>query len=120
MSGRRIEVEIAFFDVLPVVSFRPGESEQTFLQDMVATVPECQSKTEAALAVRDSQQTILPPAVSAAPRMLVRKVIPRVAFLGIVFADGGPLTFGEVWTPPFPVFRPGCVFLQTLKFFIHK
>jgi hypothetical protein len=30
------------------------------------------------------------------------------------------LTFGEVWTPPFPVFLPGLVFLQALKFLVHK
>ena len=120
VSGRRIEVKIAFLDILPVISFWPGESEEALLEDMVATVPECQSKAEAAFPVSDAQQTILPPTVSAASGLLVRKVIPRIAFCRIIFADGGPLTLGEVWTPPFPVFLPGLVFLQALKFLVHK
>ena len=83
------------------------------------TVPEREREAESAFAIRDPQQTIFSPAVSAAPRMLVGKISPRIASLGIVFANGGPLTFGEVGTPPFPVFCPGSIFLQTLKFFVH-
>src|SRR5260370_31650096 len=87
---------------------------------MVATVLKCESETEAAFPVSDAEQTILSPAVSAASGLVVRKVIPRITLCRIIFADGCPLTLGEVWTPPFPVFLPGLIFLQALKFLVHK
>src|ERR1700692_947077 len=86
---------------------------------MVATIPECQCEAESAFAVGDSHEPIFSPSVRPAGRMFVGKGRPRIASVGIIFANGGPLSFGEVRTPPFPVFLPGSIFLQTLKFFVH-
>src|ERR1700722_10600829 len=86
---------------------------------MVVAIPERQCEAESAFAVGDTHEPIFSPSVRPAARMFMGKVIPRIASLGIIFANGGPLSFGEVRTPPFPVFLSGSIFLQTLKFFVH-
>ena len=119
MRRRRVGVEMAFLDVLPMVSFRTGEPKQTFLQDVVSTIPKREREAKAAFAIRNPEQPVFTPPVSSAPRMFMRKIFPWILLLRIIFADGGPLTFGEVRPPPFPVFGPGLVFFQTLNVLIH-
>ena len=53
MSRRRIEIKITLLDVLPVISFRPCQPKQAFLQDMVATVPQREPEAEPAFAIRN-------------------------------------------------------------------
>jgi hypothetical protein len=42
VGGRGVEIEIAFLDVLAMVAFRTGESEEPFFEDRIAAVPEGQ------------------------------------------------------------------------------
>src|SRR5580692_9758134 len=46
--------------------------------------------------------------------MLVREVVPRIAVRAIVFADRGPLTFGEIRPPFFPAFPVAELLRQAL------
>src|SRR5207249_8524636 len=74
-GGRRVVVEVALLHVLAVVALGAGEAEQPLLQDRVATVPERDGEAEAALAVREAEQPVLAPAVPAAARVVVGKIV---------------------------------------------
>jgi len=104
VGGRGVEVVIEFLDVFAVVAFGVGEAEEAFLEDGVLFVPEGEAEAEAALAVGPAEEAVLAPAVGAGAGVVVGKVFPAGAVGGVVFADGGPLAFGEVGSPAFPVF----------------
>src|SRR3954467_9092954 len=46
VGGRGLEVEIRLFHVLSVVALWPGKTEEPFLQDGIAAVPQRQTKAE--------------------------------------------------------------------------
>src|SRR6202030_821461 len=100
-----------FFHILAVIPFRPGQAEQTLLQDRILTIPHCQRKAETTFAVSEAQQTIFTPAVGSASSMIMRKVIPTIAICGVVLAYRCPLALRKVRSPAFPVhlaFSVGC------------
>ena len=114
MCGRGIEIKILLFHVLAVVALRPGQPEQPFLQNRIAPVPQRQRKAQPAFAVRDAQQSILAPAIRAAARVVVRKIIPARAVLRIILAHRAPLPLGKIRPPALPVFSARGIFLQPL------
>ena len=103
MRRRGVEVEIALFDVLTVISFVTGEAEQTFLQNRINTIPQGQAEAESTLPIREAEQPVFAPAVSAPCGIVVREVIPDAAIGGIILANRSPLAFGEVRAPALPV-----------------
>src|SRR5207253_8926979 len=63
--GRRgVEVIVGLLDVLAVIAFRPGQTEGTFLEDGVLTVPEGDGEAETTFAIGEAEQAILAPAIS--------------------------------------------------------
>jgi hypothetical protein len=42
VRGRAVEIKVVFLDVLAVVAFRVGETEQAFLEDRIGLVPQRQ------------------------------------------------------------------------------
>src|SRR6202012_1817607 len=76
-------------------------------------------KTQPALAVAQSEQAVFAPPISAAARVLVRKVFPALAGRRIVLADCPPLPLRQVRTPPFPVFLALSVFVEAIPLGIH-
>ena len=58
--GRQgIEIEVGFLDVLAVIALLIGQAEESFLEDRIDAVPQDGRKAEAALAVREPQETCL-------------------------------------------------------------
>ena len=53
------------FDVFPVVAFGIAQSEQAFFQDRVLAIPERRRETKQAMFVRQTEKTVLSPAVAA-------------------------------------------------------
>src|SRR6185437_469887 len=84
VRGRRVEVVVALFHLLAVVAFWTGETEEPFLEDRIAAIPERQPEAEPALPVGDAEETILAPTVDPAARMVVREVVPAIAVGGVV------------------------------------
>ena len=80
MRGRGIEVMPDLLHVLAVIALRVREPEEPLLQDRIAPVPQGEGEAQPAFAVGDAQQAILAPAIGAAARMLVRKIIPASPF----------------------------------------
>ena len=99
---RAVEVEVVLLDVLAVVALAVGQAEQAFLEDRVLAVPQGQGEAEPLLVVGDAGQAVLAPAVGAGAGLVVAEVVPGVAALAVVLADGAPLSFAEVRPPLLP------------------
>jgi hypothetical protein len=69
-----------------------GKPEQTFLKDWILAVPECQGKAEDLLIIRETSQAIFPPMICVETRLIVAEIIPRIARIAVVFANGTPLS----------------------------
>jgi hypothetical protein len=103
MGRGGVEVKVAFFDILAVVSLRPGKAEKPLFEDGIPAVPKRQREAHSPLAITNAEKPVLPPTVGAAAGMFVRKVAPHLAFLGVVFANRPPLSLREVRPPALPV-----------------
>ena len=101
MGRRAVEVEIILFDILAVVPFAVGKSEETLLQNRVLAVPQRERKAEPLLVVREPCEPVFAPAVGAGPRLVMGKVSPGVAVVAVVLPHGSPLPLAQV-RAPFP------------------
>src|SRR6185503_14865072 len=72
MGRRRIEIEVVFLDVLPVIPLAIGETEQSFLENRVLPIPERYRKAEALAVVANPGEPILAPAIGSRARLIVR------------------------------------------------
>src|SRR4029079_15867371 len=73
---RGVEVEIIFLHVLPVISLRGRNAEETFLEEGIFYVPHRYGGTEATSLVAKSRDAILAPAVRARAGVIVTEIIP--------------------------------------------
>src|SRR5205085_2522904 len=99
MGRRCVEVEVALLHGLAVVALGRSEAEEALLQDRIALVPKGYREADEAAVVGEAEEAVLTPAISAAPRMVVREVSPRVALRGVILADGSPLALRKVRAP---------------------
>src|SRR5207244_9102798 len=97
-----VEVEVVLLDVLPVIAFGPGESEQPLLEDGVSLVPQRQAEAQALMVVRDAEKTVLTPPIRPRARVIVREVLPGVPSGRVILAHRAPLTVGEIGAPAPP------------------
>src|SRR5206468_12751482 len=97
------EVEVALLHVLAVVALGAREAEEALLQNGIAAVPEREREAQSALAIGDAEESVLAPPIGAAPRVIVREVVPRGAVRRVVFAHRAPLALGEVGPPALPI-----------------
>ena len=93
MSRRGIQIVVLFFDVFAVIAFVTINAKESLFQNRIATIPQGQSKAQATLTIRDTQQTIFAPAIRTASRLIVGKRCPWRAVRRLVFADRAPLPF---------------------------
>src|ERR1043166_8644070 len=106
MRRRRIEVEIRLFDVLAVIALGSAQAKKALLQNRVTPVPQGERKTEATLAIANSEQAVFAPAISAAAGVVMRKIIPARAAGRIILAHRAPLPLDQIRSPPLPVSHP--------------
>src|SRR5262245_66322426 len=102
MGRRRIEIEVVLLDVLAVVALAVRQAEEPFLEDRILAVPQRQGEAEQLPIVADPRESVLAPAIGARARVIVAEVVPRVAGLAVVFANGAPLAFAEIGPPLLP------------------
>ena len=55
------------------------QPEETFLQDRIVAVPQCNGKAEILMAVTDAGNSVLVPAICAGTGMIVGEVVPGFA-----------------------------------------
>src|SRR5882672_11821383 len=92
------------------------EAEETFFQDGVAPIPEGQRKAHDLVPVADPFDSVLPPAIGARARVIVRKILPSRTARAVIFADGSPLALGEIGSPPLPMFFSSACFFKPAVF----
>ncbi len=107
MGRRRVEVEVVFLDILPVIAFAVGQPEEAFLEDRVPAVPQGQGKAQPLFVVGYAGQAVLSPTVGPRACLIVGEEIPGVAPLAVVLANSPPLPLGQVGSP----FLPGNILL---------
>src|SRR4029077_19378725 len=98
-AGHRVQVPPVLLDVLAVVALAVGQPEHPLLEDRVLAVPQRERQAQPLLIVGDARDSVLAPAVRPRTRLVVRKVVPRVAAGAVVLADRAPLTLGEIRPP---------------------
>src|SRR5215213_5978408 len=113
MRGRSVQIVIDFFDVLAVVPLRIRQAKETLLENRIPPVPERQRQAKVLSAIADPGDPIFTPAISPAPRMVMREIFPRRAVRTVVLAHRAPLPFGDIRSPAPPMFVAR--FLQTLS-----
>src|SRR5262245_4266668 len=86
-----------------MICFRTGQPERALLEDGVTSVPQCKRQAQPLLDIAETCEPVLPPAVGARTRMVVREVTPGVAVRAVVLSDCAPLPFAEVRPPQIPV-----------------
>jgi hypothetical protein len=65
VARRRVDIEIIFLDVLPMVSLVAGQAKRALFEDRIAAVPERQRETQALLFVAHPTKPVLAPAIGA-------------------------------------------------------
>ena len=115
-----IEVEVRLLDVLAVVAFGPGETEEPLLQDGIAAVPQGEREAQALLAIADPEQAVFTPPVGTAARVIVREVLPGGAVRGVVLAHRPPLPLREIGPPALPVPLAARVLVEPPAFGPHR
>src|SRR5262249_44942130 len=120
VGRRRVEVEVVLLHILAGVPLAVGQSEQPLLEDGVLAVPQRQRETEELLIVGDAGEPVLAPPVGPGAGLVMAEVVPCVAVLAVILADGPPLPLGEIWSPLAPRCRVGPCFFQPLVFGVHR
>src|SRR5207244_1238053 len=116
MRGRRVEIEVVFFDVLAVIPLAARQPEGPLFEDRISTVPQRNGKANELAPIADAGQPIFIPPVGLGPRMVVRQVIPRGAVRAVVLAHCSPRPLAEVRPPALPMPLALGRFLQALGF----
>ena len=111
-----VEIKVVLLDVLAVVAFAVGQSEQPLLENRILAVPEGQAETEALPIVGDAGDAVLAPSVGAGAGMIVGEGIPGVARLAVVLAHGAPLPFAQIWPPRLPCAGTAAGFFEATVF----
>ena len=89
MSGSVVQVEVVLY-ILTAISLHGSEPKEPLFEDGIASIPKGEREAEELVAVTDSRNSILPPAISFAAGLVMRQIVPRVAIRTVVFADGTP------------------------------
>jgi hypothetical protein len=96
-----VQVEVAFFDVLAVVSLGVGQPEQPLLQNWIGAVPQTDRQAQQLPVVAEPGQPVLAPPVGPGSRLIVGERGPGIA-AAVTLAHRAPLTLAEIRTPAAP------------------
>src|ERR1700735_2995198 len=85
-----------------MIAFAVSQAEKPFLKDSILAVPQRNREAQYTVDVANPRQTVFAPPVCARARLVMREIIPGIAVLAVVFADGAPLPLAQVGPPFFP------------------
>src|SRR3954453_5186770 len=105
MAGQRVEVPPVLLGILAVIALGARQSEDPFLQDGVAAIPQRQRQTQPLTHIRYTGQAVLVPAVGTRPGVIVWERRPCIATFAVILTHRTPGALGEVWTPLIPLAR---------------
>src|SRR5262249_16598607 len=95
-------IVVKLLDVLAMVPFAVGESEESLFENRIAAVPECERQAQAALIVSPSGNPIFTPSIGAQVCVLEREVPPAIAVGAVVFSYRSPLPLRKMRAPEAP------------------
>jgi hypothetical protein len=116
MRRSGIQIVVKLFRVFAVIALTVGETEDAFLENRVASIPQGERKTKALGIIADAGKTVFAPPIRAAAGMIVRKIFPGIAVRRVIFPYRAPLALGEVRTPTFPVLLAGFDLMEAQLF----
>ena len=115
--GRRaVEIEVALFHILSVISLLAGDAEKALLENRVAAIPERDREADQLVPVGNAGDAVFVPAISLRAGVLMRERSPGVLIAAVVFANRSPGALAEVRTPTFPVTNTAVRFLDAMFF----
>src|SRR5262245_54576767 len=114
-----IQIKVIFLHIFAVISFTARQSEQSFFENRIPSVPESHCKTDQLMTIRNSCESIFSPAIRSGSCVIVREKIPGSTIPAVIFSNRSPLPFAQVGPPSFPMFFPFSGFLQPFFFTCH-
>src|SRR5262249_7831478 len=110
-----IEIEVILLDVLAVIPLAVGQSEQPFLEDWIAPIPQREREAQKLAVVGDASEPVLTPSVGTVLRVIMSEVVPGVAVRAVVLAHRPPLALAQIRPPLLPGYALVIFFLQPLS-----
>src|ERR1051326_3509076 len=115
----QVDVEVTLLHVLAVVPLGRHEAEVALLENRIALVPERHRPAEDLVAIRESGDAVLAPAIGLEAREVVREKAPGVAVRAVVLAHGAPGAVREVRAPLAPPGERVRAAAEALPFRVH-
>src|SRR5262249_2695959 len=103
-----------------VIAFVTGQSEQPFLENRIAAVPQSDREANCLMTVADARYSILSPAIYPGPGVVMREVFPGGPVRTVVFPHRSPGALADVWTPLLPVHGACARLLEACGFGVHR
>src|ERR1051326_7336810 len=119
VARQRVDVEVTLLHVLAVVPLGRHEAEVALLENRIALVPERHRPAEDLVAIRESGDAVLAPAIGLEAREVVREKAPGVAVRAVVLAHGAPGAVREVRAPLAPPGERVRAAAEALPFRVH-
>jgi hypothetical protein len=86
-----VQVEVVLLDVLRMVAFIAGKTEEALLENAIAAVPKRDGEADVLVAVANAADAVFAPAIGARAGVVMREIAPSVAAAAVVLADRAPL-----------------------------
>src|SRR6266487_136356 len=83
---RGIQIEIFLLDVLAMVALRTGQTEEPLFENWITAIPESQPNANPALTISDAEKSVLTPAISPTPGMVMGKMLPGLPVRRVILA----------------------------------
>src|SRR5262249_6064282 len=119
-GGGGIQVEVVFRHVFAMVALAVGQAEEALLENRIAPVPERQGKTQTVMAIADTGNTVLIPAVGARSCLVMGEILPGFSGRAVIFPHRAPGALAQVRPPTLPVVDSMQRFLQAKLFLVHE
>src|SRR5919197_2802517 len=75
----RVEVEVIFLNVFPMVTLSATEAKEPFFQERITAIPERQGKTQPLVLIGDPGEAVFSPPVGSRTSMIMGEKIPDSA-----------------------------------------
>ena len=85
-----------------MVAFTVGQTEEALLENGILAVPEGKRKAQSLFFVGQTGNAVFAPAIGSRSGMVVSKIVPGIAAFAVIFPDGTPLSFTQIWSPSLP------------------
>jgi hypothetical protein len=85
-----------------VVALAVGQTEEAFLENGVAAIPQGQGEAEPLLVFGQAGEAVLAPAVGPGAGLIVGEVVPGVAAPTVILPHRAPLALAQVRAPLLP------------------